>query len=120
MITLDNQSGEFCLDELRISCGDNFKKISETVLLENLELWTSNVPWVSYRYTANMDYIVVIFFYEDVIKYIDIYPNRVKDSRAFLYNSLKKLGGESKYFWGKVELNNDKKAGYTSIVITYN
>lgn len=89
---------------------------------ENLELWMENDKWITYRLKTLMNVILLIRFFDDDLKTIEIYLTeesvvQTEDPLKDLFNY---LGGECKYMWGNVELNKDVRAGYESIVINMN
>ena len=118
MIRIDLKNGEFKIDKFVFSPLTKIDYILEYLLSQEIELWTSNQNWKSYRLRLE-EFIVILFYQSEILKIIEIFPSIIENSIS-VSNLIIELGGESEYFWGKIELNNDIKAGYESVLIKYN
>ena len=106
------------MDNWIFSPQQNLKYYKNLIRSNELESWTSNKNWSSYRLNIFKEYILILYFENEEIKMIDIFPTNGKDGD--IATLLKKLGSEYVYSWGKVELNIDIKAGYQSVIVKYN
>lgn len=118
MIRIDLKNGEFKIDKFVFSPRTKIDYILEYILSQEIELWTSNQNWKSYRLCLD-EFIVILFFQGEIFKIIEVFPSVIENSSS-VSNLIIELGGESEYFWGTIEINNDIKAGYESILIKYN
>lgn len=120
MITLNYNNGELGFDKWVLSPEDTLDSIKNRFSHNEFELWHKNNQWENYKLNISEEYIIGIFFLNGLVKFIEIYPKRhdVEDDQM-LQDLLMNLGGENRYSWGKVELNVDYKAGYTSVIINY-
>ncbi len=84
-----------------------------------IELWTSNQNWRSYRLSISKYFIFILYFQDDVLKMINIFPIAENNGNEVSL-LLEKLGGENVYSWGRIEFSNDIKAGFKSVLIKYN
>ncbi len=118
MISIDLKVGELEIDQNYFSPKIDIDFLSESTFSSMLELWTSIGIWKSYRIIK--DEMILIFMFKDkFLKTIEICA--IEDSKKITLSSIiKKLGGEHKYEWGEIEINNDIKAGYQSVLIKYN
>ena len=114
MIFLKN-NGEFHFERWILKPNDVLNKVINDFSSKEFELWIENGQWKTYKLNISEEYVFLVFFFDNVIKFIEVYSKQ-KES---LNETLEKLGGEKKYSWGKVELNVDYKAGYNSIVINF-
>lgn len=121
-MNLNNQNGTFEIGGFIIKPSDKVTDIKNVFINENLELWIENSEWITYRLQVANKFILLLKFFNDYLKTIEIYLRKYpeKQNKHEIQNLLKKLGGESTYIWGNVELNIDIKAGYESIVININ
>lgn len=118
---LNCNNGAFQLDEYSISPQDKISDLKKKFSNDRLEIWIENNEWITYRLDTSSKFILMIRFFKNVMHLIEVFPKSYSDGqrRKDLLNYLEILGGENKYRWGKVELNEDEKAGYESIVINY-
>lgn len=121
MMTVNSTNGEFRFNEWLFSPNVKLNDFKKKLPSKKVELWSENSHYVSYRLNFSEEYIIVVMFFYEKIKFIEIYPknvekNKLEDKIQIL---LQRLGGENNYSWGKIELNIDKKAGYESVIINY-
>jgi hypothetical protein len=119
MIAINYSDGTIRFNNLVVSPGSKLSSIADGIVSKNLELWSSHNEWTSYRINSDKEFIVILMFFNEIIKSVEIYPNLVSENDDELQIALEKLGGENDYHWGTVELNNDHKAGYKSIVVHF-
>lgn len=121
MMNLNKNNGNFGFGEYLIKPLCQIQDLKNEFANENLELWIENNEWITYRLEFREKFILLISFFNDNLKTIEIYltcqPG--KNVRNRLQDLLGCIGGENKYSWGNVELNEDIKAGYASIVIKF-
>ncbi len=119
---LNKINGHFSFGNHLIKPSYKIRDIKNEFLDDSIELWIANKSWITYRLEIAMKFILLIKFFNEDLKTIEIYLTYQsgKQMENELRNLLKSLGGENKYSWGNVELNKDIKAGYESIVINVN
>jgi hypothetical protein len=117
MIGIDLKVGELEIDQNYFSPKTDIDFISKSAFSSKVELWTSNDNWKSYRILKD-EMILILTFKDKFLKNIEIYPIE-NDKKSTLNHIIEKLGGEHKYLWGEIEINDDKKAGYKSVIIKY-
>lgn len=117
MISIDLKVGEFEIDQNYFSPKSDIDFLNTSTLSSEVELWSSNDNWKSYRILKD-EMILILIFKDKILKIIEIFP--IENSKKYtIRNVIEKLGGERKYLWGDIEINDDKKAGYKSIIIKY-
>lgn len=117
MISIDLKIGELQFDKNYFSQKTDIDFLSKSTLSSEVELWTSIGIWKSYRIIKD-EIILILIFKDKILKTIEICT--IEDSKKNTLRSIvEKLGGEQKYIWGEIEINDDKKAGYKSILIKY-
>ena len=121
MINLDIDNGTIQLGKWILKPEDKLNDIKVYFSPKEFELGLANNQWATYRLNIFNEYIIRIIFFDEQIKFVEIYPKNITENpeNKVLIEALKNLGGENKYFWGNVELNIDNKAGYESILISY-
>lgn len=82
----------------------------------DLDEWFEHEDWKQLRLKKYDNYIFVFHFFKLQLKKIEILKGNGIETREFLNF----LGGSKKCFWGDIQLNDDVKAGYISILIKYN
>jgi hypothetical protein len=117
MISIDLKVGELKLDYYSFSPRTDIKLLQRVLSPSELEIWSANDDWNSFRFFYN-DLIVILFFKNELLKIIELYPTDSKSSLS-VKKIIKKLGGEESYHWGSIEFNEDKKGGYESALIKY-
>lgn len=116
MISIDLKVGELEIDKNYFSPNTDIDLLFKSKFSSEVELWTSNDNWKSYRILKD-EIILILMFRDKILKTIEIYP--IENNNNTLNSIIEKLGGEHKYQWGDIEINDDKKAGYKSIMIKY-
>lgn len=117
MISIDLKVGKLKVDQDHFSPKTGIALFDKNTHSSKVELWTSNNNWKSYRMLKD-ELILILFFKDELLKIIEIYPVE-NEKNTTVSAIIEKLGGEQKYLWGKIEINDDKKAGYKSILIKY-
>jgi len=117
MIDINLINGELKYGEYLLVPKGKFDYFRSLFLSTEMELWTSNKNFTSYRLNLSDEFIFILYFLNEELKTIDIYPKNKRNEISLL---LENLRGEHFYSWGKVELNNDIKAGYKSVLVKYN
>jgi hypothetical protein len=122
MITVNINNGILQFEGFLICPLDKIRDLKSKFSDEYLELWIENGNWTTYRLDAFSKFILLIRYFNDEIQLIEVYPKGSNDNqrKKNLILCLKKLGGEKKYSWGSIEMNNDFKAGYESLIINFN
>jgi hypothetical protein len=122
MINLNFETGALQFYEWSFSSKDRLRDIEQRFSVKQLEPWTANSPWGSYRLNLSEDFVMIIMFHNQSIEYIELYPKGTSRNiqTAALQKAIRQIGGVKSYSWGNVEFNNDQKAGYQSIIIKYN
>lgn len=93
----------------------------------DLNLLIANDEWETYRLSGidEGETILIVQFFKKVLMNVNIclgmkYLHYSQaDSLTIIKERLLDLGGEKEYSWGSVQLNNDLKSGYYSILIKY-
>ncbi len=121
-MNLNKSNGYLSFDTYLVKPSYTIRDFKNEFPQENLELWTVNKKWITYRLEISMKFILLIRFFDDDIKIIEIYllPKPDINIEMELKDLLKSLGGERNYPWGNIELNSDVKADYKSIIISMN
>lgn len=121
MMNLDANNGTLQLGKWIFTPNDRLNDIKVNFSSREFELRLANDQWTTYRLNIFNEYIIRIVFFDEQIKFVEIYPKNIgkNTEEKALFDILKKLGGENRYFWGNVELNIDNKADYISILINY-
>ena len=120
-MTINVKNGEFQFNKWILSPEDVLNEIKNKFSSNEFELRLKNDQWATYRLNISEEYIINIFFLNEKIEFIEIYPKNITEDKIehALQIILKDLDGVKNYSWGKVELNVDNKSGYKSIVIRY-
>lgn len=118
MINIDLVNGELKYEKWIFSPKKKLDYFLNIFHSTEMELWTSNQDWRSYRLSISRYFIFILYFQDESLKMIDIFPT-VKDNENEVSLLLEKLGGESTYSWGRIEFNNDIKASSKSVLIKY-
>lgn len=116
MITIDIKTGELKVGQLRFSSKTEISYLNEMSLSSNIELWFSNDIWRQYRF-FNDRMIFILYFKKNLLQFIQIFP--LENEGLTISNVIEKLGGEQKYFWGRIEIFDDIKSGNISVLIKY-
>lgn len=120
MIALNSKNGEVYIDNLIFSSTININDFKIRFSDCEIEELLKNNQWESFKINILKEYIIGIFFYDSSIRFVEIYVKRsVGNIDKHLNQIMGEIGGEKTYSWGRVELNNDIKAGYKSILIKY-
>ena len=122
MITINNNSGELHFSNWTLSPKTKLNDIKKIFSSKELELWGySSDQCVTYRLKISDEYILIVTFLSDAINRIEIYPRNIAEDKMpfVLRDILENLGGARIYPWGKIQLKNDVKAGYDSVLISY-
>jgi hypothetical protein len=114
---MDLIEGELKLGEYSFSSITTIDLLKAAIFPFELEPWSSNDNWNSFRIFYD-DLIVILFFKSNFLKVIEIYKTDVKNSLG-VSGVIEKIGGEGRYLWGSIELNQDIKGGYESVLIKY-
>ncbi len=117
MMTINLETGALNVEQFRFSTKTEISYLSEKLNPSDFELWSSNDSWKSYR-LINDRLIFILNFKNIFLEAIHICPSE-KESDLTISKIIEKLGGEREYLWGSIELNNDKKGGFTSVLIKY-
>lgn len=119
MMNIDLTNGELKYEEWIFSPRKDLNYFLNLFRPTEMELWSSHTNWISYRLKISKDWIFILYFQDEALRTIDVYPiDNNKGNEISLL--LEKLGGEHIYSWGRIELNDDIKAGYKSVLIKYN
>jgi hypothetical protein len=118
MINIDLINGELKYEKWIFSSKKKLTYFMSLFLPSEIELWSFNQNWMSYRLNLSECFIFILYFQDEILKIIDILPVDTNSGNEVPL-LLEKLGGENIYSWGKIELNNDIKAGYKSVLIKY-
>ncbi len=124
MMVLDKNNGRFNFNNIYINCELSISDLKNICFSENNKLiaLVENGDWISYRLHLDDDWICILQFYQEKVKWFNIFYN--SDSEQLSLITIKKLvegwGGEKQYDWGSVNLTNDVKADYYSILVRYN
>ncbi len=116
-MTIDLNTGKFVYNNFHFYPQMRIDKIKSYFAQSQLELRLKNDKWETYKTTIE-HYIFRFIVFDGAIKIVEIFP--VGNGGETLEDTLSVLGGERVYHWGQVELNNDLKAGYKSVLIKYN
>lgn len=111
MIAIDFKTGLFEV------LGQKIETKNDVLLFSESSLIISNAGWVTYRLdltSTGERFIFNFLFFEDSLKKVEIFSSTTSNE-----NISNVLGGYRKYSWGKIELNEDKKANYSSVLISY-
>jgi len=119
MIDINLINGELKYGEYLLVPKGKFDYFRSLFLPTEMELWTSKQNSITYRLNLSDEFVFILYFLNEELMTIDIYPKN-KNSLNEIALLLENLGGEHFYSWGKVELNNDIKAGYKSVLVKYN
>jgi hypothetical protein len=112
-MNIDLITGELKLDCLSFSKQTEINYLKENIFSSNIELWSNYGIYKSYRLVKDK-LIIILHFKNNILTMIEIYPVD-KDISCIL----EEFGGEQNYPWGQVLLNDDKKAGYMSVLIKF-
>jgi hypothetical protein len=119
MININKINGELKFEECFFSPRKELKYYLTLFHSDQIELWSANQNWKSYRLSISRYFILIIFFKDEILNMINVYPiAKNNDNEVSLL--LEKLGGENVYPWGSVEFSNDTKAGAKSVLVKYN
>lgn len=121
MISLEISEGILQIGNQKFSPSIGRSEMKKGLLAPQIEPYVLNDPWESYKLTVSQHYTIILFFYYENLKSIQVYP---KNKAGYvgedeLNRTLIQLGGEYNYSWGKVELSIDVKSGNNSIIISY-
>jgi hypothetical protein len=118
MINIDQGTGIVKIGCFSFSKGTEMAYLNSQIFSSSkVEMWSSKGIWKSYRFFEN-NLIFVLRFNYSLLEIIEIYPLEKKEDITAL-DIIIQLGGAHEYSWGNIELNNDKKAGYESVLIRY-
>jgi hypothetical protein len=121
-MNLDINNGEFYFEKYKFLPKEKFEEVKNKFVHNEFQLQLKNNQWEIYRLDISEKYIIRIFFLNEFINLIEIYPKNVEEKMmpSSINSIIERMGGEKKCPWGKIESNIDRKAGYMSVVIRYN
>lgn len=118
MIKLNTKNGHFQFGDQILNPDSGSTVIKTFSQKDGAEIWLENKEWITYRINGFDPVILMFTFLKNDIYTIEVY---IKDDnkKDKLKTILDGLGGVNQYTWGTVSLNFDHKAGYESLLISY-
>jgi|JI7StandDraft_1071085.scaffolds.fasta_scaffold79543_1 hypothetical protein len=118
MIYIDLTNGEIKFEKWIFSPKRKLDYYNNLFSSPEMELLISNRNWLTYRLSISEYFIFTMVFENETLRMFEIYPTNVDRHNGVSF-LIEKLGGEHIYSWGKIELNDDIKASYKSVLLTY-